>query len=97
MDDIERPLQDARDCTEEDKLLQYAVSSIPGVALEVAKSHHATGRVLQKLADNPCLIIRHEVAKNPQTPHGCLKKMLEDKEMLIHCYARRTLAKLGPS
>ncbi|MCY4523837.1 MAG: hypothetical protein OXB84_03770 [Halobacteriovoraceae bacterium] len=95
MDDIEDILQDARDCSDENKLLRHAGSSAPGVALEVAKSAHATGKVLETLADSKSLIIRHEVAKNPNTPRKCLEKMLEDSDMLVYHYARQTLAKLS--
>ena len=94
MDKIEQILEKVRNCSQEEELLEYAASSTPGVALEVSKSPHATANVLKTLATNPSLVIRHEVAKNPQTPRESLEKMLGDRDMLIHHYARQTLAKL---
>ena len=95
MDKIGQTLEKVRNCSIEEELLKYAASTTPGVALEVAKSRHATDKALSILAENSSLIIRHEVAKNPKTPRKCLEKMLKDRDMLVYHYARQTLATLS--
>lgn len=95
MNEKKWPLHKVRDCKDEAVLLQLIQSPIAGMALEMAKSPHATGRILERLADNSSLVVRHEVAKNPNTPREILKNMIRDADMLIHSYARQTLAKLN--
>ena len=95
MDERQWPLDKVRDCTDEAVLLELIQSPIAGTALEIAKSPHATGRVLADLAQNPSLVVRHEVAKNANTPREILENMMEDRDMLIHTYARQTLAKIS--
>ena len=95
MDEKQWPLHKVRDCTDEATLFKLIQSPIAGMALEIAKSPHATGKVLTYLAQNPSLVVRHEVAKNANTPPEILKNMMKDQDMLIHTYARQTLAKIN--
>jgi len=94
MDRIDDLLKAVRTCTNEADLFKYIKDDMPGVALEIAKSEHATPRVLQNLTRYPSITVRHEVAKNPKTDPSTLETLSEDKDMLVRDYARRTLLSL---
>ncbi len=85
-----------RECREEDKLFAFLKEDKPGVALELAKSKNATGRILDILTRHPSITVRHEVAKNVLTPTETLKRLADDKDMLVRDYARRTLKSKEP-
>jgi len=88
-------LSRVRACTKEHEFFKYLNEDMPGVAVEIAKSTHATARILENLTRYPSIIVRHEVAKNPQTSQVTLERLSEDKDMLVRDYARRTLISLG--
>lgn len=91
MDQIDQLLTQVRDCEDEAKLFEYSRSTMPGVALEVAKSHNATPRLLENLTRHPSITVRHEVAKNKNCSVETLKRISDDDDMLVRDYARRTL------
>ncbi len=80
-----------RECKDEDKMFQFLKEDMPGVALELAKSKNSTPRILDVLTRHNSITVRHEVAKNPSTSIETLKRLSEDKDMLVRDYARRTL------
>jgi hypothetical protein len=90
----EEYLAEVRECRDEDKMFIFLKEDKPGVALELAKSTHTVPRILDMLAGHASITIRHEVAKNKLTPLETLKKMSNDKDMLVRDYARRTLLSL---
>ena len=83
-----------RGCRDEEKMFQFIKEDKPGVALELAKSKNVTPRILDILTRHVSITVRHEVAKNPLTPTETLKRLTEDKDMLVRDYARRTLKAL---
>ncbi len=91
MQKIDQVLQSARLCQNEDELFSLIRENMPGVALEVAKSIYATPRVLEGLTRHHSITVRHEVAKNKNTSVETLKRLCDDKDMLVRDYARRTL------
>ena len=86
-----------RECRDEEKMFQFLKEDKPGVAFELAKSKNASPRILDILTRHIAITVRHEVAKNPLTPAETLKRLSNDKDMLIRDYARRTLQSLGES
>ena len=83
-----------RECRDEEKMFQFIKEDKPGVVLELAKSKNATPRILDILTRHVSITVRHEVAKNSLTPTETLKRLTEDKDMLVRDYARRTLKSL---
>ena len=92
MDHINDILEKVRQCTDEEQLFNFCRGNMPGVALEVAKSQHATPRILENLTRHFSITVRHEVAKNTRTAEETLERLCSDKDMLVRDYARRTLA-----
>lgn len=90
----EEYLATVRECRDEDKMFLFLKEDKPGVALELAKSIHTAPRILNILANHTSITVRHEVAKNKSTPTETLKKMSNDKDMLVRDYSRRTLKSL---
>jgi hypothetical protein len=84
-------LEKVKQCTDQEKLLTFLRSDLPGVALEIAKSSLAGFKVLERLTHHPSIVVRHEVAKNRQTSMETLTQLCDDKDMLVRDYARRTL------
>ena len=80
-----------RESRDEEKQFQFLKEDKPGVAIELAKSKNASPRILDILTRHVSITVRHEVAKNPLTPLETLKRLSEDKDMLVRDYARRTL------
>ena len=80
-----------RECRDEEKMFQFLKEDKPGVALELAKSKNVSPRILDILTRHVSITVRHEVAKNTLTPHETLKRLAQDKDMLVRDYARRTL------
>jgi hypothetical protein len=89
----EEYLKLVRDCRDEDKMFEFLKEDRPGVAIELAKSVNTTSRILDMLTRHSSITVRHEVAKNRSTAVETLKRLAEDKDMLVRDYARRTLAK----
>lgn len=85
-----------RECRDEERMFQFLKEDKPGVALELAKSKNASPRILDILTRHVSITVRHEVAKNPLTPLETLKRLSEDKDMLVRDYARRTLKTINP-
>ena len=85
-----------RESRDEEKQFHFLKEDKPGVALELAKSKNAAPRILDILTRHVSITVRHEVAKNPLTPLETLKKLSEDKDMLVRDYARRTLHETYP-
>ncbi len=85
-----------RECSNEEKQFQFLNENKPGVALELAKSKNASPRILDILTRHASITVRHEVAKNPLTPSETLKRLADDKDMLVRDYARRTLKVVDP-
>ncbi|MGZ3786981.1 MAG: hypothetical protein ACXVLQ_00575 [Bacteriovorax sp.] len=83
-----------RECKDEEKMFQFLKEDRPGVALELAKSKNASPRILDILTRHASITVRHEVAKNPSTAPETLKRLSNDKDMLVRDYARRTLKSL---
>jgi hypothetical protein len=86
-----------RECQDEDKMFQFLKEDKPGVAFELAKSTHVSPRILDILTRHVSITVRHEVAKNILTPVETLKRLSNDKDMLVRDYARRTLKSLEPA
>lgn len=86
-----------RECRDEDKMFQFLKEDKPGVALELAKSKNVSPRILDILTRHVSITVRHEVAKNALTPLETLKKLAQDKDMLVRDYARRTLDAAHPN
>ncbi len=84
-----------RECRDEEKCFQFLKEDKPGVALELAKSKNVSPRILDILTRHVSVTVRHEVAKNVLTPVETLKRLAEDKDMLVRDYARRTLKSLN--
>jgi hypothetical protein len=80
-----------RDCRDEEKMFQFLKEDKPGVALELAKSIHSSPRILDMLTRHASITVRHEVAKNKSTSVDTLKRLVNDKDMLVRDYAKRTL------
>lgn len=80
-----------RECTDEDKMFEFLKEDKPGVAVELAKSKNVSPRILDILTRHIAITVRHEVAKNPRTAIETLKRLSDDKDMLVRDYARRTL------
>ena len=80
-----------RECRDEEKMFLFLKEDKPGVALELAKSVHTTPRILDMLTRHASITVRHEVAKNRSTAAETLKRLSDDKDMLVRDYARRTL------
>lgn len=91
MDQIDKTLKAVRLCQNEDEIFNLLRGNMPGVALEVAKSIYATARILEGLTRHNSITVRHEVAKNKNTAIETLKRLCNDKDMLVRDYARRTL------
>lgn len=87
----EEYLSMVRECKDEDKQFQFLKEDRPGVALELSKSINAQPRILDILTRHVSITVRHEVAKNPLTAIETLKRLSNDKDMLVRDYARRTL------
>lgn len=86
-----------RECNDEEKQFQLLKENMPGVALELAKSKNCAPRILDILTRHVAITVRHEVAKNPLTPIETLKRLSNDKDMLVRDYARRTLKAVDTS
>lgn len=86
-----------RECTDEQKMFQFLKENRPGVAVELAKSKNASPRILDILTRHVAITVRHEVAKNQLTPVETLKRLSNDKDMLVRDYARRTLKSIDPA
>lgn len=84
-----------RDCRDEDQMFKFLKEDKPGVALELAKSVHSTPRILDMLTRHPLITVRHEVAKNRSCALETLKRLSDDKDMLVRDYARRTLKSIN--
>src|SRR3970282_1583234 len=95
MNHINEVLEEVRNCSEEKRLFEYARSSLPGVAIEVARSLHATPAILDILTNHVSIVVRHAVAQNPQTGEETLKRLISDKDQLVRDYARINLRKRG--
>jgi hypothetical protein len=80
-----------RECKDEEKMFQFLKEDKPGVAVELAKSKNVTARILDILTRHVSITVRHEVAKNTLTSQDTLKRLSDDKDMLVRDYARRTL------
>jgi hypothetical protein len=80
-----------RECREEEQMFTFLKEDRPGVALELAKSVHSTPRILDMLTRHSSITVRHEVAKNRSASVDTLKRLSDDKDMLVRDYARRTL------
>ena len=91
MRELNHLLETVRNCSDEAELFRYIREDRPGVILEVAKSLHATPRVLENLTRHPSISVRHEVAKNPNTAKETLERLTKDMDMLVRDYSRRTL------
>ena len=85
-----------RECRDEERMFQLLKEDKPGVALELAKSKNVSPRILDILTRHVSITVRHEVAKNSLTPIETLKRLSDDKDMLVRDYARRTLKALQP-
>jgi hypothetical protein len=85
-----------RECNDEEKQFKLLKENKPGVALELAKSKNVAPRILDILTRHVSITVRHEVAKNPLTPLETLKRLADDKDMLVRDYARRTLKIVDP-
>ena len=86
-----------RECRDEERMFQFLKEDKPGVALELAKSKNVSPRILDILTRHASITVRHEVAKNPLTPLETLKRLSNDKDMLVRDYARRTVKTLDPN
>jgi hypothetical protein len=80
-----------RECRDEETMFNFLKEDRPGVALELAKSKNVTPRILDILTRHASITVRHEVAKNSLTAVETLKRLSDDKDMLVRDYARRTL------
>lgn len=80
-----------RECKDEEQMFQFLKEDKPGTSVELAKSKNVSPRILDILTRHVAITVRHEVAKNPLTPIETLKRMSNDKDMLVRDYARRTL------
>ncbi|MFA6238374.1 MAG: hypothetical protein WC635_13660 [Bacteriovorax sp.] len=80
-----------RECKDEEKMFTFLKDNKPGVAVELAKSPNAHPRILDILTRHVSITVRHEVAKNSRTAVETLKRLSNDKDMLVRDYARRTL------
>ncbi len=81
-------------CTDEATQFEYLKENKPGMVLELAKSTVVSPRVLDILTRHPLITVRHEVAKNPRCSIETLKRLSNDKDMLVRDYARRTFQKI---
>lgn len=95
MEHIDQVLEKVRQCQDEETLFDYCRANRPGVVLEVAKSTHATPRVLEMLSRHYSITVRHEVAKNCNAALETLTRLSSDKDMLVRDYARRTILQKG--
>ena len=86
-----------RETRDLDQMFLFLKEDKPGMALELAKSKNEHPRILDILARHVSITVRHEVAKNPLTSVDCLRRMSEDKDMLVRDYARRTLKAIDPN
>ena len=85
-----------RECKDEEAMFKFLKEDKPGVAFELAKSTNVSPRILDILTRHVSITVRHEVAKNILTPLETLKRLSNDKDMLVRDYARRTLKSLEP-
>lgn len=87
----DRILDRVRSCNDEKELFKYLNLSDLGILVEMAKSKNVTPGLLDSLATNPNVIIRHEVVKNKNLSLESLKKLSLDQDMLVRDYAKRTI------
>ncbi len=87
-------LPKVRTSTDEKEQFEFLKQNKPGMAIELAKSNVVSPRVLDILTRHPLITVRHEVAKNPRCTPETLKRLSDDKDMLVRDYARRTLQKI---
>jgi hypothetical protein len=86
-------LKSVRECSDETELFKLVQSHEPAIALEVARSTHATPRVLELLTRHSSIVVRHAVALNPNVSPDTLKRLSSDKDQLVRDYAKRQLLK----
>ena len=97
MSKVKELLAESRTVENEDALIKLCRSNYPAVALEVARSKHATPRVLDSLTRHPSITVRHAVAMNSNTSKETLSRLGEDKDQLVRDYAKRTLQETSTS
>ncbi|MBP9675054.1 MAG: hypothetical protein KBD63_08175 [Bacteriovoracaceae bacterium] len=93
MTELQKKLQKVRETRDENELMTYATSAEVALALEVARSLHATPRILEILNRHQAITVRHAVALNSQTSLETLKFLAQDKDQLVRDYARLNFAK----
>ncbi|MFN8370165.1 MAG: hypothetical protein U0T83_06015 [Bacteriovoracaceae bacterium] len=80
-------------CTDIKKINEYARSSDLGTVVAIAKNRHTPAGTLDMLTKHFSIVVRHEVAKHPNTDEMTLKRLITDKDMLVRDYAKRSLEK----
>lgn len=93
MTNLVEKLQQARETTDESQLLKLCQLHEPALSLEIARSNHATPRVLELLTRHPSIVVRHAVALNSNIALETLKRLSEDKDQLVRDYAAKKLKK----
>lgn len=90
---IQTLLEQVRSTKSENELLMLARSPEPAIALEIARSSHATARILEILARHTSIVVRHSVMLNPNVAESTLERYVDDKDQLVRDYARLNLEK----
>lgn len=93
--EIQSLLKEVRECNDSKKLFEWGHSDHPAVVLEVARSTQAPTSILDQLTRHQSILVRHAVAQNSATSLHTLKRLVDDKDMLVRDYARRNLLGRG--
>ncbi len=82
-------------CTDVKKIHEYAKSNDLGTVVAIAKNKNTPAGTLDMLTKHFSIVVRHEVAKHPNTDQMTLTRLLTDKDMLVRDYAKRSLEKIA--
>lgn len=93
MTELVEKLKRVRETRDEAELFKLTQTHEPAVALEIARSKHATPRVLDLLTRHTSIVVRHAVALNENVDLATLERLSRDKDQLVRDYAGRQLAK----
>ena len=93
MTELVEKLKRVRETHNEADLFKLTQSHEPAVALEIARSKHATPRILDLLTRHASIVVRHAVALNENVGLPTLERLSRDKDQLVRDYAAIQLSK----